>query len=81
MCFVVTDLLNAALLYVDSCQFRQSDLSLHCPGFSLSDHCPAFYNLTIAVTSGMYDKAYWKYNASFLKSEKKKYNNFIHQNN
>lgn len=71
MCFVLTDLLNAALFYIDSCQFRQSDLSLHCPVFSLSDHCPDFYNLTIAVMSGIYDKAYWKYNVSFLKSEKK----------
>lgn len=29
----------------------------------------------------MCDKAYWKCNASFLKSENKLYNNFIDQNN
>lgn len=47
------------------------DLSLLCPGFSFSDQCPAFYYSTIAVTSGVYDKAHGKCSAGFLKSGNK----------
>lgn len=42
------------------------------------NQCPAFCYSTIAVTFGMCDKAYAKYNDCFLKSENKMFN-FINQ--